>query len=172
MLTQLGEQVTNPAAAAAVRDHYLGVLDQIRKRGLPAQLSVKLTHLGLDVDRESCARDLGMLAARAAEAGSFLWIDMEESRYVDATLELFQRARAERDNVGLCLQAYLRRTPADLDRLLPLAPAIRLVKGAYAEPPAVAFPRKRDVDASYFALATRLHEKTRNPRLCIAGEHR
>src|SRR5436309_14483645 len=79
VLTQLGEQVTNPAAAAAVRDHYVGVLGQIRKGGLPAQLSVKLTHLGLDVDRETCARDVSMLAARAAEAGSFLWIDMEES---------------------------------------------------------------------------------------------
>jgi len=164
VLTQLGEQVTNAAAAAAVRDHYVGVLAQIRKRGLPAQLSVKLTHLGLDVDRETCAHDLGTLAARAAEAGSVLWIDMEESRYVDATLELFQRARAERDNVGLCLQAYLRRTPADLERLLPLAPAIRLVKGAYAEPPAVAFPRKRDVDASYFALATRLLEQAARER--------
>src|SRR6266487_961500 len=124
VLTQLGEQVTTPAAAAAVRDHYLGVLARIRERRLSAQLSVKLTHLGLDVDRETCSRDVGTLAARAAEAGSFLWIDMEESRYVDAALEVFQRARAKQDSIGLCLQAYLRRTPADLDRLLPLAPAI------------------------------------------------
>src|SRR5207247_9538424 len=93
-----------------------------------------------------------------ADAGSVRWSNLAESVYVYATIGLFQRARAERDNVGLCLQAYLRRTPADLERLLPLAPAIRLVKGAYAEPPAVAFPRKRDVDASYFALATRLLE--------------
>ncbi|PYP70789.1 MAG: proline dehydrogenase [Gemmatimonadetes bacterium] len=158
VLTQLGEQVTTPAAAAAVRNHYLGLLAQIRERRLSAQLSVKLTHLGLDVDRETCSRDVGTLAARAAEAGSFLWIDMEESRYVDAALELFQRARAKQDNIGLCLQAYLRRTPVDLDRLVPLAPAIRLVKGAYAEPPSVAFPRKRDVDSSYFTLAARLLE--------------
>ena len=158
VLTQLGEQVTTPAAAAAVRNHYLGLLAQIRERRLSAQLSVKLTHLGLDVDRETCSRDVGTLSARAAEAGSFLWIDMEESRYVDAALELFQRARAKQDNIGLCLQAYLRRTPVDLDRLVPLAPAIRLVKGAYAEPPSVAFPRKRDVDSSYFTLAARLLE--------------
>src|SRR5437899_2933682 len=84
VLTQLGEQVTTPAAAAAVRDHYLGVLAQIRERRLSAQLSVKLTHLGLDVDRETCSRDVGTLAVRAAEAGSFLWIDMEEARYADA----------------------------------------------------------------------------------------
>ena len=164
VLTQLGEQVTTPAAAAAVREHYLGVLARIRERRLAAQLSVKLTHLGLDVDRETCSRDVGTLAARAAEAGSFLWIDMEESRYVDAALELFQRVRAEHDNIGLCLQAYLRRTPADLDRLLPLAPAIRLVKGAYAEPPSVAFPRKRDVDSSYLTLAARLLENAARGR--------
>src|SRR6184192_4399078 len=164
VLTQLGEQVTTPAAAAAVRNHYLGLLAQIRERRLSAQLSVKLTHLGLDVDRETCSRDVGTLAARAAEAGSFLWIDMEESRYVDAALELFQRARAKQDNIGLCLQAYLRRTPVDLDRLVPLAPAIRLVKGAYAEPPSVAFPRKRDVDSSYFTLATRLLEHAARER--------
>ena len=165
VLTQLGEQVTTPAAAAAVRNHYLGLLAQIRERRLSAQLSVKLTHLGLDVDRETCSRDVGTLAARAAEAGSFLWIDMEESRYVDAALELFQRARAKQDNIGLCLQAYLRRTPVDLDRLVPLAPAIRLVKGAYAEPPSVAFPRKRDVDSSYFTLAARLLEHAARGRV-------
>jgi proline dehydrogenase len=158
LLTELGEQVTSRAAAAAVRDHYLDVLRRIRERGLPTQLSVKLTHLGLDVDRDGCARDLLALAHGAAEAGSFLWIDMEESRYVDATLELFRRARAQHEHVGVCLQAYLHRTPADLDALLPLAPAIRLVKGAYNEPPDVAFPRKRDVDAGYFILGERLLE--------------
>src|SRR3989454_5606705 len=80
LLTQLGEQVRNPAEARAVRDHYLDVLGQVRRRGLPAQLSVKLTHLGLDVDRAACAAALGALAARAQQSGSFLWIDMEESR--------------------------------------------------------------------------------------------
>jgi proline dehydrogenase len=156
VLTQLGEQVGTPAEAAAVRDHYLDALRQIRERGLPAHLSIKLTHLGLDVDGEACARDLVALVARAADAGSFVWIDMEESRYVDATLQQFRRARAQHATVGVCLQAYLRRTTADLEALLPLAPAIRLVKGAYNEPPAVAFPRKREVDAAYFTLAQRL----------------
>ena len=153
VLTQLGEQVATRGEAAAVRDHYLDVLDRIRQQRLPAAISVKLTHLGLDANPKACLQDLLSLAARAGEAGSFLWIDMEESRYVDATLELFQAVRAAHTGVGVCLQAYLRRTPTDLEALLPLVPAIRLVKGAYREPPDVAFPRKRDVDAAYLALA-------------------
>jgi proline dehydrogenase len=160
VLTELGEQVTSAADAAAVRDRYLDVLDRIGQARLPlplpAHVSVKLTHLGLEVDQDACLHHLMALAARAAERRAFLWIDMEESRYVDVTLELFRRVRAARDAVGVCLQAYLRRTPADLQTLLPLGPAIRLVKGAYSEPPHVAFPRKRDVDAAYLALAEQL----------------
>src|SRR5438552_1189087 len=156
VLTELGEQVTTRAEGSRVRDHYLEVLDRGRQRGLPAQISVKLTHLGLDVDRAACLENVRALAARAADAASFLWIDMEESRYVDVTLELFRRARAAHAGVGVCLQAYLRRTSADLEGLLPLAPAIRLVKGAYNEPPDVAFPKKRDVDERYFTLAGRV----------------
>ena len=172
LLTQLGEQVRNPAEARAVRDHYLDVLGQVRRRGLPAQLSVKLTHLGLDVDRAACATALAELAARAEQTGSFLWIDMEESRYVDATLDLFRAVRSEHARVGVCLQAYLHRTFTDLDRLLPLGPAIRVVKGAYNEPPAVAFPKKRDVDAAYLALAERLlKEAARARALPVFGTH-
>jgi len=129
VLTQLGEQVTSREEAAGVRDHYLRVLEEIRQRQLPTEISVKLTHLGLDLNPKACLQDLLALAARAAAVGSFLWIDMEESRYVDPTLELFQAVRAAHTGVGVCLQAYLRRTPADLEALLPLAPAIRLVKG-------------------------------------------
>src|SRR5258707_9788137 len=156
VLTQLGEQVTSRDEAAGVRDHYLRVLEDIRQRKLPTEISVKLTHLGLDLNPKACLQDLLALAARAAAVGSFLWIDMEESRYVDPTLELFQAVRAAHAGVGVCLQAYLRRTLADLEALLPLAPAIRLVKGAYNEPSDVAFPRRRDVDAHYFSLAERL----------------
>jgi len=98
------------------------------------------------------------LAARAAERGGFLWVDMEESWYVDRTLALYRQVRAERSNVGVAMQAYLRRTPVDVAALLPLKPAIRLVKGAYNEPADVAFPRKADTDAQYFALAEQLLE--------------
>jgi proline dehydrogenase len=172
VLTQLGEQVENPVEAHAVRDHYLDVLGQVRRRGLPIQLSVKLTHLGLDVDRAGCAAALGALAARAAQTGSFLWIDMEESRYVDATLDLYRTVRSEHARVGVCLQAYLRRTRADLERLLALGPAIRLVKGAYNEPSAIAFARKRDVDAAYVGLADRLlAEAARARALPVFGTH-
>ena len=156
VLTELGEQVTNRAEAAAVRDHYLGVLEKIQRRKLPAHISIKLTHLGIEASREGCVQDVLKLAARAEQARSFLWIDMEESRYVDMTLEVYRRAKAEWPNVGVCLQAYLHRTAKDLEALLPIAPAIRLVKGAYNEPADVAFPRKRDVDENYRQLARRL----------------
>ena len=159
VLTQLGEQVATRQEAARVRDHYLDVLAHVRERRLPSELSVKLTHLGLDVDRAACHADLQSLARAAADAGSFLWIDMEESRYVDPTLEIFRTVRAVQPRVGVCLQAYLRRTPADLDALLALEPAIRLVKGAYNEPAAVAYPLKRDVDVTYLALADRLLDR-------------
>ena len=158
VLTQLGENVATVAEAGAVRDHYLGVYQPVEQRRLPTQLSVKLTHLGLDVDRETCEQAVRALAARAAQARSLLWIDMEDSHYTDATLDVYRRVRAAHGNVGICLQAYLRRTAGDLESLLPLGPAIRLVKGAYAEPAALAFPGKSEVDASYFALSTRLLE--------------
>ena len=159
VLTQLGENVTSFAEAEQVRLHYLDVLRDIRQVGLPTEISVKPTQLGLDVDPGACERALHSLVARAAESGSTVWIDMEDTRYTDATLDLFRKVRASRANVGVCLQAYLRRTPADLAALLPLQPAIRLVKGAYAEPPHAAFPRKRDVDAAYFSLAADLLER-------------
>ena len=111
------------------------------------------------------------LAKRAGESGSWLWIDMEESRYVDATLETFRRVRQEHRRVGIALQAYLRRTPGDLDSLLPLDPAIRLVKGAYNEPPDIALPVKRDVDEQYFTLASRLLERIPRGARPVFGTH-
>jgi proline dehydrogenase len=172
VLTQLGEQVRSGAEAEAVRNHYEQVFDQLRERFLPTQVSVKLTHLGLDVGREACARHVLALAAKAQEEGSFLWIDIEESRYVDATLEIYRRARTERTNVGVCLQAYLRRTPQDLMALLPLSPAIRLVKGAYNEPSDVALPRKQDVDAQFYTLAVRLLDAAAGGRAtAVFGTH-
>jgi len=172
VLTELGEQVTNRAEAAAVRDHYLGVFEKIQRRKLPAHVSVKLTHLGLDASQEGCVQDVLKLAARAEQARSFLWIDMEESRYVDATLEVYRRAKAEWPSVGVCLQAYLHRTAKDVEGLMALAPAIRLVKGAYNEPPDVAFPKKRDVDENYRQLAQRLlGEAARQRAKPVFGTH-
>jgi proline dehydrogenase len=172
VLTELGEQVTNRAEAQAVRDHYLDVLDKVQRRRLPAHVSVKLTHLGLEADREACVRDVLALAEKAAEIRSVLWIDMEESRYVDATLDVYRRVKAEWKDVGVAMQAYLRRTAADLESLFALAPIVRLVKGAYNEPAAVAFPGKKDVDANYYQLAERLlDEATRHRAKPIFGTH-
>src|SRR5438128_3291589 len=171
ILTQLGENITSRAEADAVRDHYLGVLDQVHARTLPSQISVKLTQLGLDVDRGACEARLRALVARAAEQRATLWIDMEDSTYTDVTLDTFRRLRAERSNVGVAIQAYLRRTPADLEDLLPLAPTIRLVKGAYNEPASVAFPRKRDVDAQFYQLAGTLLAHTKQGARPVFGTH-
>ncbi|MDH5196649.1 MAG: proline dehydrogenase family protein, partial [Gemmatimonadota bacterium] len=159
VLTQLGEALGAAAEADAVRDHYLAVLEQIETRALPAVISVKPTQLGIDFDVGACHARIETLAARAAARGDRVWIDMEDSSYVDVTLDLFRQLRSRHDNVGVCIQSYLRRSATDLEGLLPLKPAIRLVKGAYAEPATVAFPDKRDTDASYTALATTLIEQ-------------
>lgn len=172
LYTHLGENVTSAAEAAAELAHYEGVIARVRELGLPACPSIKPTHLGLDVDPAACERHLLMLAARAADAGTFLWIDMEDARYTEATLRLYRHARARHPRVGVCLQAYLRRTPADLEALLPLAPSIRLVKGAYMEAASIAHPHKRDVDEAYFALGARLLEAAGDGRaLPVFGTH-
>ena len=161
VLTCLGERTTTAEEALAVRDHYLALYDAILARAVPTHVSVKLTHLGLEVDRELCAETLHLLAAHAEGTGSYLWIDIEESEYVDATLELYRELRARHARVGVCLQAYLHRTPADVEALLPLGPGIRLVKGAYREPPEVAHAKKRDTDAAFARLADRLLAEAR-----------
>lgn len=159
VLTHLGENVHSKEEATAVRDHYLDLLDQIQARSLDAQISVKLTELGLDQDTELCLEYLLALMEKAAAYKNFVWIDMEGSAYTTATLKLFQRARKAHKNTGLCLQAYLYRTAEDLKQLLSLSPYIRLVKGAYAEPAAIAFPKKKDTDENFFRLARTLLEQ-------------
>lgn len=156
VVTQLGENLTSLGEADAVRAHYLRVFDLVAQRGLPSWPSVKPTQLGLDLSFDACLAHLEVLAARADADRSLLWIDMEDSSYVDRTLDLFRNLRAKHERVGLALQAYLRRTPADLATLLPLRPVIRLVKGAYAEPADRAFPDKRDTDAAFYALGSDL----------------
>jgi proline dehydrogenase len=155
VLTQLGENITQLAEAERVAEHYRSVLSR-SPAGLDTQISVKLTQLGLDVSRAETVRHVRALARRAADAGTFVWIDMEDSSYTDATLDVYRQVRREHANVGVCLQAYLRRTAADLDALKAIDPSIRLVKGAYSEPAAVAFPSKREVDDAYFRLAQAL----------------
>jgi len=155
ILTMLGENVETEDETRAVVDEYRRVLAAAAERRLDVEVSVKPTHLGLDLGPALAARNVADLARAAAGRGT-LWIDMEGSAYTDATLDLYRGLKAEHGNVGVCLQSYLRRTPADLESLLPLSPRIRLVKGAYAEPPERAFPAKRDVDAAYLSLGRRL----------------
>ena len=153
MYTRLGENLENLAAADEVADHYIEAMDKIVAAGITGELSVKPTQLGLDHDADVCLAHLVRIAEHAAAAGSYLWIDMEGSAYVDATIELYEKLRASQPRTGICLQAYLRRTAADFERLRPLDPAIRLVKGAYDEKESIAYRSKSSVDASYLGLA-------------------
>ena len=170
--TRLGENLTDLAEADEVAVHYLTVLDEIAGRKLDAEVSIKLTQLGFDLDVETAYRHFDAIAGRAAEIGTFAWIDMEGSDYVEGTIAFFERTRAVHDNVGLCLQAYLHRTPADVQRLLPLRPAIRLVKGAYAEPASIAYHAKREVDAAFLGIASTFIPAVRDGQArFMAGTH-
>jgi proline dehydrogenase len=173
ILTHLGENLTKPEEAETVTRHYVDLLDRVSAAGLDAHISIKPTQLGLDLDRALCERNLLRLLERAAERGNFVWIDMESSPYVDPTLALFRRARAQTPRVGVALQAYLRRTARDVEALLPLGAAIRIVKGAYLEATDVAFPKKSDVDENFYRLCARLlSEEARRPgSLLHIGTH-
>ncbi len=155
MYTRLGENLTSLDEADEVAEHYLALLDEIVARGIRGEVSVKPTQLGLDHDEDATLAHLVRIAERAAATGSYLWIDMEGSAYAEATIRLYERLRAVQPATGICLQAYLKRTAGDVARLLPIDPAIRLVKGAYDEPAAIAYRDKRRVDSNYVGLATR-----------------
>ena len=158
LLTYLGENVNDRTEAEAVTGQYLDLIDRVRSSGLPAEISVKLTQLGLDLDSEFCFANLSKLIERSAGAAATmtLWIDMEQSPYIDITLELYRRARKMYRNVGVCVQAYLYRTEKDVEPLVSMGAAVRLVKGAYSEPAEIAYSEKSDVDESYFRLAQTL----------------
>src|SRR5205085_6484260 len=141
--TRRAEGGTRLDEAERGTQHYLDVLDKVRAAGLDAQISVKPTQLGLDLDAAQCQRNLDRICEKAERLGNVpVWIDMENSPYVDPTLTLFRASKAKYKGVGIALQAYLYRTAKDVESLLPLAPAIRIVKGAYLEPPEVAYPKK------------------------------
>lgn len=173
IFTRLGENVTDASEADEVATHYLEAYDRIAQRGLHAQISVKLTQLGLDIDPVRCREHVQRLAVRAAQNGSMLWIDMEQHPYVDATLELYHAVLAEHRNVGVCLQSYLYRTAKDLQAIIEAGGGVRLVKGAYKEPASVAYPKKADVDANYLTLAkTMLGSEARQRGLrAVFGTH-
>ncbi|HUQ43231.1 MAG TPA: proline dehydrogenase family protein [Candidatus Limnocylindria bacterium] len=169
MFTRLGENVTRMGEADAVAEHYLGLLGEIEARGLDGEISVKLTQLGYDLDVERTLAHTGRLATKAAEDNRTLWVDMEGSAYAEGTIAFYERLKAAHPNTGLCLQSYLRRTVDDVARLLPLDPRIRLVKGAYAEPEALAFQRREEVDANYVTVAVALLEGARAGHQVLLG---
>ena len=153
VFTNLGENVKDRAEALQVAGHYVEVLRRAHVSGPNIEISVKLTQLGLDLSADFCFENLDRIIAEEKK-DAIVWVDMEASPYVDATLDIYKRALLKYPNVGICLQAYLHRTRKDVEELLPLRPSIRLVKGAYMEPSGIAYPKKQDVDENYFSLAT------------------
>ncbi|MGH7620946.1 MAG: proline dehydrogenase family protein, partial [Gemmatimonadaceae bacterium] len=148
----LGEAVTSEHAVRAAIDEFTSFVAAAHARRLRSGISVKLTQLGLAFDRTLAERSLDDVLNCASAAGVFVRIDMEDSRYTAATLDIFRAARARHDNIGIVIQAYLRRSAADIDALAREGARVRLVKGAYREPPSIAFPSKREVDQSYARL--------------------
>ncbi len=172
VFTLLGENVSDPEQALEEVEHYVDILRQIHKRGLDTSVSVKLTHLGLDLSEDQCVRNLLAIVTEAQGFKTMVWIDMEQSQYIGRTVEIYKRVRKDHSNVGLCLQAYLYRTEKDLRTLLPYAPAIRIVKGAYKEPPTIAFRKESDVDENFFNLSKTLLAEVRRGREARSGHAR
>ncbi len=172
ILTLLGENVDDAGAAATVTGEFSALLDRGAESDLDMDISVKPTHVGLDLGFEVAERNLGALATTAARHGRLVAVDMESTRYCDSTLDLYRVLRSEHENVGICLQSYLYRTDADLEELIELAPMIRLVKGAYKEPTDLAYPKKADVDDSYLRLSEAMLEAARDGKARVAfGTH-
>jgi proline dehydrogenase len=158
-LDHLGEHVHDRGAAEAARDDYLACLDRIAAEGLDANISIKLTQLGMGLDDALCAASLDALAVRAAAHGLTVTIDMEESAHTETTVAMYERVQRDHGNLGLALQAYLRRTPEDLQRVAPLGGHIRMCKGAYDEPEELAFQSRDEVDEAFDDLCRELMEQ-------------
>jgi proline dehydrogenase len=172
LFTRLGENVTDLLEATAVVEHYESVLAKVATTGIDAEISVKPTQVGLDIDAKTAYANLARLARAADKARTFLWIDMEGSAYTQPTLDLYVRLREHNPRTGICLQAYLHRTVEDIVQLMQVKPAIRLVKGAYAEPPDRAYTVKKDVDSNYLALCALMLPEVKRGRLrLVLGSH-
>jgi proline dehydrogenase len=166
-LDHLGENITSLEEANQSAAAYLHALDQIAARGLPATVSLKATHFGMDVSETACYENVLRVATRAREIGSRVEIDMESTAYTERTLALVAAVAREVRDIRIAIQAYLFRTPADIELLNQLGIRVRLCKGAYNEPPKVAYRSKADVDRSYVELMHRLFDQGTDP--AIAG---
>ncbi len=179
ILNHLGENVTTEQQAREAAESFVEMLRQIHARGINGNTAVKLTHLGLDLSRDLAIELATNICEQAAALRLGVEIDMESSEYTSTTIEVFEAVRRKFDNVGLAIQCYLRRSEEDLKRLAPLEPKIRLVKGAYREPPNIAFPSKAEVDANFVRLLDLLFEGpffpaigTHDPKLVEYAERR
>jgi proline dehydrogenase len=166
--TFLGENVQRAADADAVAEHYLELLDMIEERRIDAEISVKPTHLGLDLDPEDTFRRLRRLAERSATTEKHLFLDMESAVYVEQTLEIYRRLRDEFENTGVCIQAYLHRTPQDIADLLASGGSVRLVKGAYREPAEMVIRDRRKIRATFEKLTLEFLRWSGGGRLALA----
>jgi proline dehydrogenase len=155
-MDHLGEHVTNADEATEAKDAYLECLAAIQHARIDANISVKLTQLGLGLDDDMAAVHVDEIASAAAKISTTVTIDMEESRYTEATIALYETAQRTHGNLGIAIQAYLRRSAADLDRIVPLGGHVRLCKGAYVEPADIAYQSQEEVDASFDRLAVML----------------
>ena len=171
-LDLLGESVTAEADAVAARDQYLAMLDRMASAGVEVNVSVKLTQMGLDIGEDLCAANFTCILEKAEQVNGFVRIDMEGSDYTQRTLDFFEQRLFERFGryCGVVIQAMLRRSAADIEKLIAMKARVRLCKGAYLEPPSVAFPDKADVDRSYVALMERLLIEGNYPGLATHDE--
>lgn len=173
IFTKLGENITDLSEGLVVRDHYLKLIDQIAERNLDIELSLKLTQLGFDLSFDETYERFKAITKKVKEKlGNVIWIDMEGSSYTQKTIEFYKKINSEYENVGLCLQAYLYSTEKDLDDLLSVNPHIRLVKGAYKESHDIAFPKKKNVDHSFFEISKKMMTAAKEKNIRVAfGTH-
>ena len=171
-LDLLGESITAEAEAVAARNQYLAMLDRMAAAGVEVNVSVKLTQMGLDISEELCAANLTCILEKAERVSGFVRLDMEGSDYTQRTLDFFEQRLFERfgRHCGVVIQAMLRRSAADVEKLIAMRARVRLCKGAYLEPPTLAFPDKADVDRSYVALMERLLADGNYPGLATHDE--
>ena len=169
-LDHLGENVTSLAEAAASRDEYIRALDEIRAVGLHANVSIKLTQFGIDIDEEACRENVAILVSVAARHENFVRVDMESSAYTDRTLRLVTELHARHGVTGAVIQAYLYRSEQDLESLSRQGIRVRLCKGAYLELPIVAYEHKAEVDRNYIHLMKKLLESGTYPALATHDE--
>lgn len=170
-LDHLGESVTSLAEAAEARDVYLATLEALQESGVNGNVSLKLSQFGIDLSGDDCLANVGRLVEHAAQLGQFVRVDMESSDYTDRTLNLVETLFARHGSVGTVIQAYLYRSKGDIERLNRQKIRIRLCKGAYLEPAAVAFPKKADVDKSYIELMKLLLDRGTYPALATHDEN-